>query len=191
MKKAFITIFRPICRLISAILWQLIWFIPVSCLYWYAKQIVPNMLRAHFGIDQAQDRLSSLEQFADLMKNNASLTNPTALLHYLSAQFSRFSVATKLNTMEMTCNILQTICLWGLNILWVLAIIYAIIRALRHYRNKSEIYATSMAIKKQLQPQLILLQQEIATLHREIQELKEMPSLSHNKHNQEKLLPHD
>ena len=73
---------------------------------------------------------------------------------------------------------LQSICLWGLNLLWILAIIYAIIRTIRLYRSKSEIYETSLIISKQLQPQFLLLQQEIADLRQEIQDLKENPALA-------------
>ena len=136
MKKTLVAIARPICRLIASALWQLLWLLPLSVVYWYSKQALPNMIRSHFGVDQAQAKLSSLEQFAELMKNNSSLTNPTAILHYLSAQLSKFSAATKLSTIEITSNILQTICLWGLNILWILALVYAVIRALMSVSQK-------------------------------------------------------
>ena len=130
------------------------------------------MIRAHFGIDQAQDRLNSLTQFADLMKNNASLSNPTAFMHYLSAQLSKLSVAAKLNTIEMTSNVLQTICIWGLNLLWICALIYAVIRTIRLYRSRSETFDTAKAVAHQIQPQLVLMQQEIMALRDEIEELK-------------------
>ena len=172
MKNTLVAIARPICRLIAAALWQLIWLVPVWFICWYGKSALPQMIRAHFGADQARDRLTSLEQFAELMKSNASLTNPTAFMHYLSAQLSKFSAATKLNTIEITSGILQSICLWGLNLLWIIAIIYAVIRTIRLYRAKSEIRSTAIAIAKQLQPQIFILQQEILALREEIQELK-------------------
>lgn len=172
MNKTFVTIVRPICRLIASALWQLVWLLPLWCVCWYGKWALPTMIRSHFGVDQAQDRLASLTQFADLMKTNASLTNPTAFMHYLSAQLSKLSVAAKLNTIEMTSNVLQTICIWGLNLLWICALIYAVIRTFRLYRSKSETYDTARTVVDQIQPHLVLMQQEIIALRDEIEELK-------------------
>ena len=172
MNKTLVTIARPICRLIAAILWQLVWLVPVWLLCWYGKMTLPLKIRSYFGMDQAQDRLASLEQFAEVMKNNSSLTNPTAILHYLSAQLAKFSAVTKLNTLEITSNLLQTLCLWGLNLLWILALVYALVRILRLYRSKSATHETAVAVARQLQPQLILLRQELDALHEEIQDLK-------------------
>ena len=172
MNKTFVTIARPICRFIAAALWQLVWLLPLWCVCWYGKWALPKMIQSHFGIDQAKDRLASLEQLAEIMKSNSSLTNPTAIMHYLSAQLSRFSVSTKLSTLEMTSNVLQTICIWGLNLLWICALIYAAIRTFRLYRSKSETFDTARAVAHQIQPQLVLMQQEIMALRDEIQELK-------------------
>ena len=189
MKKALIAIARPICRLISAALWQLVWLVPLWGIYWYGKHALPSMIQAHFGVDQAQDRLASLEHLAEVMKNNASLTNPAAILHYLSAQLSKLSTTLKLNSIEMTSNIIQTICLWGLNILWILALIYALIRTIRLYRSKSEIHDTANAVAKQIHPQIVLLKHEIASLREEIQNLKNENIL--NNQQSKKLPPHE
>lgn len=172
MNKTFAAIARPICRLIASALWQLLWLLPLWCVCWYGKLALPKMIRAHFGVDQAQDRLESLTHYADLMKANTSLTNPTALMHYLSAQLSKLSVAAKLNTIEMTSNVLQTICIWGLNLVWICALIYAVIRTIRLYRAKTETFDTARAVAHQIQPQLVLMQQEIMALRDEIEELK-------------------
>ena len=188
MKKTFIAIVRPICRFISSALWQLVWLVPLWCVCWYGKWALPKMIRSHFRVDQTQEHLASLSQFADLMKNNSSLTNPTAFMHYLSAQLSKLSVSAKLNTIEMTSNILQTVCIWGLNLLWICALVYAVIRTFRLYHSKSEIFDTARAVVHQIQPQLVLMQQEIKALREEIQELK-LPQLTKTKENEHPLLP--
>ena len=112
-------------------------------------------------------------------------------MHYLSAQLSKFSAATKLNTLEMTSNILQTLCLWGLNLLWIIAVIYAVIRTFRLYRAKSQTYDTAIAMAKQLEPQLISLQQEIASLREEIYQLKEAQGLIEKQDENLLLPPHE
>ena len=190
MKKTLLAIAYRFCRLVSSALWQLLWLIPVGVLCWYGKTILPQAIQNHFGLDQARDRLTSLEQFAEVMKNNSSLTNPTALLHYISASFSKFAATTRLSTLEITTNILQNICLWGLNILWIVAVIYAIIRTIRLYKAKSSTYEIAASVTRQIQPQLILLQQEIAALRDEIQSLKE-ENLIESKQQTKKLLSHD
>jgi len=172
MKKMFITIARPICRFLASALWQLVWLVPLWGVCWYGKWALPRMIHAHFGVDRTKEHLASLTQFADLMKANSSLTNPSAIMNYLSAQLSKLSVATKLSTIEMTSNILQTICIWGLNLLWICALIYAVIRAFRLYHSKSVTFDTACAVTRHLQPQLALIQQEIMDLRDEIQELK-------------------
>ena len=178
MKQTLILIARPICRLVASALWQLIWLLPVWGMCWYGKVRFPEMIRAHFKVDQLEERLASVEKFAELMKNTASLSNPTALMHYISAQFSRFSVATKLNTMEMTSHFFQTLCLWGLNLIWILAVIYAVIRMVRSYRSRSQIFTTTTAVARELDSKFLLLQQEIMTLREEIQSLKKAPCAS-------------
>ena len=190
MKKAFMAFVRPICRLIGAALWQLVWLIPLWGVCWYSKRALPQMIRTHFGVDQAQDKLNSLEQFAEIMKSSSSLSNPTALLHYISAQLSKFSAATKLSTLEITSNILQTLCIWGLNLIWIIALVYAVVRTIRLYRDKANTYNTALSVAHQLQPQLLALQQEISALREEIQELKKAPALP-TRAAQEKLLTHE
>ena len=182
MKKTLISIARSICRLVSSALWQLVWLIPLGCLCWYGKAVLPLKIRTHFNVDQLQDRLFSLEKFADLMKDNVSISNPTALVHYLSAQLTKFSTTTKLNTIEMASNLIQTICLWGLNLIWIAAVVYAVIRTIRLYRAKTEIYTTAQTVSALLQPQLLLLQQEVASLREEIKALKTPPTLIENNH---------
>lgn len=190
MKKALITLCRSVCRFIAAALWQLVWLIPLWGCCWYGKSVLPRLIRSHFGLDQLQDRLTSLEQFSDLMKNSSSLTNPTALMHYLSAQLSRFSLSTKLSTIEITANILEKICIWGLNLLWIAAVIYAVIRTFKLYRHKSDTYETATTVAQQILPHLVLLQQEIITLQEQVQSLKENIALTPPKEH-ENLLKHD
>ena len=173
MKKTLIAIVSPFCRLVSAALWQLVWLVPVGGLCWYGKMAIPRVIRAQFNIDQAQDRLLSLDKFADAMKNSVSLTNPAALVHYISAQLTKFSISTKLNSMELVSGFLQTLCIWGLNAIWIVAVIYAIIRTFRHYRARTETNVVAQTVVARLTPQLIHLQQEITKLHEELQNLKQ------------------
>lgn len=172
MKKTLIAIARPFCRLIVSALWQLVWLLPLWCVCWYGKLALPRMIRTHFGVDQAQDRITALDQIAEVMKANTSLSNPTALVHYVSAQLSKFSISTKMNTLEIASNVLQTVCIWGLNLIWIAALIYAVIRTFRLYRSKSETFDTARAVVHEIEPQLVLMQQEIMALQDEIQELK-------------------
>ena len=172
MKKTVSMFVHPICRLIVSMVWQLVWLAPLWMICWYAKLQAPLMIRAHFNVDQLEERLVSLDKFAEVMKNNTSFSNPAALMHYISAQFSRFSVATKLNTLEMTSHFVQTLCLWGLNLILIVATIYAIIRTIRSYRARTQVYTTVTAIAQELEPKFTLLQQEIKALHEEIQRLQ-------------------
>ena len=190
MKKTFVMISRHICRLIASALWQLVWLVPICVVCWYGKLVVPNIIHSHFRLDEAQDRLVSLEKFAEVMKANTSLSNPTALVHYISAQLTKFSIAAKLNTLEMTSNICETVCLWGINLLWIVALIYAVIRTIRLYRAKSEVFETACTVVRQLEPRLMLMHQDISKLREEIQTLKQT-SLLNSSEKENILLPHE
>ena len=188
MKKVFVMMTHSICRLFAAALWQLVWLIPVGGSCVYAKFVLPNMIRAHFGVVKMQGEVVALDRIAELMKANASLKNPTALMHYVSAQLSKFSATAKLSTLEMTSNILETLCVWGLNILLFVAVVYAIIRTIRAYRRKTETYDTARAVVRQVQPELQQLHQEIAILRQEIQYLKQQPLPGQD---EQKMISHD
>lgn len=172
LKQNLVAVARPICRMIAALLWQAVWLIPFWAICLFAKWRLPFLIKSHFGIDQIQDRLTSLDHFAEVMKATTSVTNPTALLKYISTQFSKFTLSTRLYTIEMTSNMLQSACLWGLNLLMVAALVYAVIRALRLYRSKSEIYDTARTVSLVLRPEFYQLQMEIEKLREEIQQLK-------------------
>ena len=183
---------RRVCRFIAAILWQLVWLVPVCGLCWYGKLVLPQMVRAQFGIDQTQDRLLSLEPFAEIMKHNTSFSNPTALLHYVSAQLSKISVSMKLNTLEASSEIFQTVCIWLINILWIVAVIYAVIRVFKTYRSKSKEYALAQRVARQIQPDIWALQREVMVLREEIQSLKKLSELLiEAKAEEQPLLPHE
>lgn len=176
MKKFWLACARKICRLVVATLWQLVWFIPFCGLCWYGKVILPEMIQQQFNIEQTQERLVSLEKFAEAMKQNTSLSNPTALWHYVSAQLNRISVSVKLNTLEATCDMLQNLCIWTIYLLWILAIIYAIIRIIRAYRAKTQAYSVAVQVVHQIRPDILILQNEVAALRAELQSLKQSES---------------
>lgn len=178
MKKKLFALARSFCRLISCFLWQLIWLIPVGIFYFYGKLTFPSLIERKFALDQFQDRLISLEHFSATMKDNVSFTNPSALFQYLSAQLTKFSVSAKLNTLEMTSDILQSLCLLGLNIFVIIALIYAFMRSFRLYRSKTEIYDTAHSVVDLLAPQLNLLHQEVLALQDELQTLKSSKHLN-------------
>lgn len=181
MKKLFLAVARPVCRLIVCFLWQLIWLLPVAIGYFYGKSILPTLIRKHFAVDQLQDQLVSLDKFAEVMKNNSSLTNPSAAFQYITTLVSKFSVSAKLNTLEMTSDILQSLAVFGLNLLAIIALIYAVIRTFRLYRSKTETFDTAAVVVAQLHPQLQALHQEILALQDELQKMKEqhrLPSLN-------------
>ncbi len=173
MKKTLMAIARPICRMTAGFLWQLIWLAPVYLFCWWGKMHFPHAIRTHFGLEQAQDRLTSLERFSEVMKNNVSLSNPAALGSYLSTQLSKFSMAAKLNTLEMTSGLTESLCVWWLNLLWIVAVIYAVIRTFRYYRAEKATYDAAQAVSHQLQPAFYALQQEIIALRLELAQLKE------------------
>jgi len=178
MKKFWLGCARIFCRFIAATLWQLIWLVPVALLCWYGKLVVPSWIHARFNIDQTHDRLVSLEHFADMMKQNSSLSNPTALLHYISAQMAKISVSVKLNTLEATSDILQNVCIWILNLLWILAVVYAVVRIVRAYRARSQAYVLAQQVAYQIRPDILSLQNEVAALRAEIQSLKQQGAMS-------------
>lgn len=172
MKRFLLEFARLFCRFVSAVLWQASWFLPFWGLCWYGKLALPKIIRAQFGVEQAQDRLVSLDQLAEIMKQNTSLTNPTALLHYVSAQLSKMSVSVKLNTLEVTSNIMETLALWAINMLWILALIYAIFRIFKSFRARSQAYALAHQVAKQIRPDIFSLQCELAALREEVQALR-------------------
>ena len=187
MKKFLISLSRVICRLIASVLWQLVWLFPLWGACWYGKMVFPQLIREHFGLEQMQNELAAWQQVAELMKSNTSLTNPTALMHYLSAQLSKLPLTAKINTLEVTCGVLQSLCVWGLNLVLILSLIYAIIRAIRLYRSKTETYETAVVVVRQLQPQLAKLHQEICTLQQELQDIKTYPALVRHTDSKESL----
>ena len=106
------------------------------------------------------------------MKSTTSVTNPTAILQYISAQFNKFTLSTRLYTTEFTSHLFQLVCIWGLNLLMALAVFYAVIRALRLYKSKSTLYDTTKSIRLALKPDFYQLQTEIDALRQELHQLK-------------------
>ncbi len=188
MKKILLVFARIICRFVAVVLGQLVWLMPLWGLCWYAKLNLPNFIYTHFGIDQTQDRLASLESFAEVMRQNTSLTNPTTLLNYIGVQLSKISVALKLNTLAATGHIMEVLGVGLINLVWILALLYAVIRIVRVYREKSHEYALAQQITKQLRPDILDLQCEVAALREEVRALRENAALT----SEEKLsLPHE
>lgn len=165
---------RIICRFIASILWQLVWLIPLWGLCWYGKLFLPKLIRSQFAIDQLKDRLVSLEQFAEIMKKNTSFSNPTALIHYVSTQLAKISETVKLNTLEVTSDILQNLCVGVINLLWIVALIYAVIRVFKTFHAKTQEYALAHQVARQMQPDIWALQKEVMALRQEIQSLKKL-----------------
>ena len=171
-KKFLLTLLRPVWQLIVAILWQLVWLVPVGLGIWYIKRILPAALNAHFGVDQARDRLVSLEQFVDVIKSAGSLTSPSFLMNYMSAQFSKFAVTVQLHTALVTTQILESICLWGLNLLGIIAVIYAVIRVFRHFRSRVQTDYIATSVSKKIRPDIEELKEQIILLQQQVQELR-------------------
>ena len=190
-KAFFISFFRPIFRLIISALWQLVWLAPVALLYWYAQRTLPSFIQAHFGLETIQNKMNTLDNVAEVMKSSTSLTNPTALLHYVSTQLSKLALSFQLNATQMTASVLQSLCSWGLDILWIIAVIYALIRTIRTYRSKSEVYQTALSVVQQLEPQLSSLKEELEALRVEVQQFKQQSTqqLPPSEDTHENLLP--
>ena len=191
MKKFWLACARRFCRLVAATLWQLVWFIPVSLLCWYGQLVLPDIIYHQFKIEQTQERLASLEQFAEAMKQNTSLSNPTALWHYISAQLSKISASVKLNTLETTNEVLQNLCIWAIDIIWILAVFYAIIRIVRAYRAKTQAYAVGVQVVHQIRPDILAIQNEISALKAEILSLKQQTESAVNSNEQPISLPNE
>lgn len=172
MKKFLMHLGRVICRFVAAVLWQLVWLVPFWGLCWYGKKVLPGIIRSQFGVEQAQRKFDSLDQLAELMKQNTSLSNPTAVLHYMSAQMSKISMSVKLNTLEATSYAFETLAVWVVNLLWIAALVYAVFRVFKAYQAKTHEYALACQVVRQLQPDFVALQNEIAALRGEIYALK-------------------
>jgi len=174
LKKFFLFIAHFVCRLISSVLWQLVWLLPLWGLLWYGRFKLPLFIKSHFGVDQIQDRLVSLEHFVEVMKENSSISNPSSIFNYISAQLTKLNFTLKLNTAEMISNIFQSTLLWFMDAIWFIALIYAIIRAIRLFREKSGRYNMAHQIAKQITPEIFALRQDISALQQQVAELKKM-----------------
>ena len=172
-KKFLLALFRPVWHLIVAILWQLVWLVPVGLGIWYIKRILPAALNGHFGVDQARDRLVSLEKFVDVIKSAGSLTSPSFLMNYMSAQLSKFTVTAQLHTALMTTQILESMCLWGLNLLGIIAVVYAVIRVFRHFRTRIQTDYVATSVAKKIHPDIEELKEQIILLQQQVQDLKD------------------
>ncbi len=190
-KKFILSLARFICRIISSILWQLVWLLPLWCLLWYGRFKLPQFMKIHFGIDQIQDRLVSLEHFTEVMKANSSLSNPSAILNYISAQLTKLNFTFKLNTTEMMAHIFQSTALWIMDAIWIIALVYAAIRAFRLFRTKSGQYDIAHQVAKQIAPEIFALRQEICILQQQVAELKRtsLPPISEDQNDQVAALP--
>ena len=189
MKEKFVAIVRPVCRLIAAALWQLVWLLPVYGAYWYGKSVLPSKIAAHFQIDQTRDRLASLERLADQMKQHTSLTNPAMLSQYLSTQLAKMSVSLKLNTLETTNNFLQTLCSWTIHALWILAVVYAVFRAFKAYQARTQTHMVAKQVVHEMNPQMLLLQREMIALREEVHSLKQSLAIASDLDETEQLMP--
>jgi threonine/homoserine/homoserine lactone efflux protein len=178
-KSLFVSICRRAGRLITCTLWQLPWLGIVAGAVWWFKHIIPAAIRSHFGLDQAQDRLTSLTAYAKTLKGMTSLSNPTSFFSYLSALLERTNANAKYATIQMAVSTAEAVVVWALDLALVIACIYAAVRVYRAYRAATKTYEMTKTIVNQINPQIDALHVQIAMLQEELAELKD--ELNHKK----------
>ena len=163
---------RRICRLIACALWQLPWLGIVAGAVWWFKRVLPMSIRGHFGLDQAQDRLTSLTAYAKTLKGMTSISNPASFFSYLSALLEKTNANAKYATLQITVSTAEAIVLWALDLIFVIACVYAVYRVYKAYRADTKTYELSKTIVNQINPQIEALNAQLASVQQELDELK-------------------
>lgn len=172
-KNIIVSICRPICRLIACILWQLPWLGIFAGGVWWCKHKIPTAIHAHFGLDQAKEDLSFVVAMTKTLKSQASFTNPTAFFSYLGALLERTSTNAKYAALQMTANTAESIIIWGLDLILVLACIYAVFRVYKAWRADTKTYEMTKTIVNQITPSIEALSAQITILQQEVSDLKD------------------
>ncbi|MBP5343972.1 MAG: hypothetical protein J6Y85_02735 [Alphaproteobacteria bacterium] len=171
-KSFFISIFRPICRLISCTLWQLPWFGVIAGGVWWYKQTLPVAIQHHFGLDQADLSLQQSLERVRILKGMTSFSNPGSLVSYLSALFDRTSANAKYTSLQMIAGTAETVTIWALDLIFILACVYAVYRIYKAFRADTQKYHFAKSIVNQINPNIEALHSQITLLQQEIDELK-------------------
>jgi len=171
-KSCLISICRPICRLISCILWQLPWLGLIAGGVWWYKKTLPIAIQHHFGLDQADLSLQQTIERIKILKSVTSLSNPSSFISYLSALLDRTSANAKYTSLQLVSNTAETLVIFALNLLLILACIYALYRVYKAFRADTQKYHFVKSIVNQINPNIEALHAQISLLQQEIDELK-------------------
>ena len=172
-KNVIVSICRPICRLVACILWQLPWLAIIAGGVWWFKHKIPAAIHTHFGLDQAKENVDFITAMAKTLKSQASFTNPSAFFSYLAALLERTSANAKYTAVQMTASTAESIVIWGLDLVLVLACVYAVFRVYKAWRSDTKTYEMTKTIVNQVTPHIEALSAQIAVLQQEVSDLKD------------------
>ena len=174
-----ISVCRPIYRFISCALWQLPWFGLVAGGVWWYKKTLPVAIQHHFGVDQADIYLQQAVERVRILKNITSISNPSSFISYLSALFDRTSANAKYTSLQLVANTAESITIWALDIIFILACVYALYRVYKAFRADTQKYHFTKSIVNQINPNIEALHAQISLLQQEVDALKD--ELHHQK----------
>ena len=156
-----------------AVLSQTPWLALVWGGGWYLCATIPATFYAYFGVESAERQLAIMTRYANLTKQLASLSNPTAFFSYMGALFDQSKASLYLSTVRMTADTGISVATGLIYILGVLLTIWFVFRILKNYRLKMQEYRTARSVTQKIIPMLEKIDAELAALKSEIQTLRQ------------------
>ena len=160
------TLVKKIKRLISAILWQCLWLIPLCVFVWYGKKQIGPWCRDYFGIGEAQ----KLADYFTLQVNQTAspvIWNLGTISLHLKALFLSTTATAKLNSLIAVSDLITRLVSLMLNLIQIGGGIYALVRVKRAYFAQKNTDRISNTICREIMP-------EIETLRTEIRYLRDL-----------------
>ena len=172
MKKYTDSIKSKIIRLSGAFLGQLIWLIPLGVGGGYVYTKLPEWSESYFGVFAAQQLAREWHaRLAEL--SEPVLWNPSTIAAYLKALFVSVATTSKAYTLVSLAGMITGIGRLILDILGVVAIVYAVLRMKRAYRSKTQVHDVSAAVCQSLLPEIEKMQVQIAELAQQVERLSQ------------------
>lgn len=168
MKKYQDTMGVKLKRFILAFLLQMIWFIPLVIIGYYAHMKLPLWCDQYFGVLEAQQTVERLSQSVDALSEPVFMT-PMSIAGYLKAFILNMTASAKVYTLMSLSGIIAGLGRLILDVIFIIGLICVIRRIRRGYRAAYQESAVVNHICLELMPEIESLKREIAELRAELQ----------------------
>ena len=154
-------------RLIISVLWQVPWFGSVWIVIWYVQKNLVTYLTVAFELSAHINNAHLLSERTNLLKKGLSLTNPMGYADYIGAVSADIFAQAKVSTIQQTIRLLSGFFDGVLDIVWMIACVYAFFRVLRTYKSKTQENDIANAVVSKLLPILTEIKSDRQVSHQQ------------------------